>query len=1054
MIKCQNCDYENSDDSRFCNQCGTQFETPGDISEIPTMTRQTPIEDLNPGSTFAGRYQIIEELGIGGMGTVYKAVDTTINEKVALKLINPEIATNRKTIERFQNELRFARQVSHKNVCRMYHFSKEKDTHYIVMEYIRGENLKSMVRMTKQLSVRTAVSVAKQVCEGLAEAHHMGVVHRDLKPSNIMIDRVGNARIMDFGIARSMTAQGITGTGVMVGTPEYMSPEQVEGKKADERSDIYSLGIILYEMVTGRVPFGGDTPLSIALKHKNEIPRNPKKINAQIPEALSQIIMKCLEKKAEKRYQSAAELLQDLNEVEKMLPTTESHIPRRKPVTTREITVKFSLKKILVPACIAAAIIILSLFGWRYFFGEPGAVPLEETVKVAVISFQNQTGNDNYNYLQEAIPNLLITSLEQNRYIRVITWERLHDLLKQLGREDVEVIDRDLGFELCRHEGVDAIVLGSFIKAEETFATDVKVLDVETKNLIKSTSSRGIGVDSILNKQIDELSREISRGVGLSEKKARPSKVQIAEVTTKNMEAYNYFLRGREDLEKFYFADARWSLEKAVELDPEFALAHLYLARVYSLLGNSVRTKDEIEKFKKFGRKKVKGLDGLYTEAFMATLENTEKGQENYFKILKEIASKYPDEKRVHFDLAKYYQGQGMIQKAIEEFNKALKLDPKFGYAINQLAYLYSGMNEFETALEYFKEYAAVSPGDANPYDSMGEMYFRMGKLDESIERFKQAIKVKPDFPSGWKISYIFALKENYIEAFKWIDQHISQAPSLPLKSHGYQLKAFYYYILGNLEQAFATVDKAEELAWKENDMNLVDLAYRMKLWICYEWGKFELFRDYAKKRMEFRTSNKIGEENYNNILYNFYEGVIDVKSGKIEEAKSKLKAIQALLPELESKLAQETKITTYDYLHILILIEEGSADQAIDFIKKMPPPKVSFNLIMTFVRRNLPFDDDLMARALLKKGEMNKAIADYERITRLNLDIGLDRPLIHPLSCYRLAKLYEKTGQFEKAAEQYRKALDIWENADDGLFQVEDSRQRLVALKSKTSSR
>jgi len=1054
MIKCQNCDYENLDDSRFCSQCGTQFETPGDISEIPTMTRQTPIEDLNPGSTFAGRYQIIEELGIGGMGTVYKAVDTTINEKVALKLINPEIATNKKTIERFQNELRFARQVSHKNVCRMYHLSKEKDTHYIVMEYIRGENLKSMVRMTKQLSVRTAVSVAKQVCEGLAEAHRMGVVHRDLKPSNIMIDRVGNVRIMDFGIARSMTAQGITGPGVMVGTPEYMSPEQVEGKKADERSDIYSLGIILYEMVTGRVPFGGETPLSIALKHKNEIPRNPKKINVQIPEALSQMIMKCLEKKAERRYQSAAELLHDLDEVEKRLPTTESDIPRRKPVTTREITVKFSMKKILVPACIAAAIIILSLFGWRYFFGEPGAVPLEETVKVAVISFQNQTGNANYNYLQEAIPNLLITSLEQNRYIRVITWERLHDLLKQLGREDVEVIDRDLGFELCRHEGVDAIVLGSFIKAEETFATDVKVLDVETKNLIKSTSSRGIGVDSILNKQIDELSREISRGVGLSEKKARPPKVQIAEVTTKNMEAYNYFLRGREDLEKFYYPDARWSLEKAVELDPEFALAHLYLARVYSLLGNSVRMKEEIEKFKKFGRKKVKGLDGLYTEAFMATLENSEKGQEKYFKLLKEIVSKYPDEKRVHFDLAKYYQGQGMTQKAIEEFNKALKLDPKFGYAINQLAYLYSGMNEFETALEYFKEYAAVSPGDANPYDSMGEMYFRMGKLDESIERFKEAIEVKPDFPSGWKISYIYALKENYDEAFKWIDQHISQAPSLPLKSYGYQLKAFYHYILGNLEQAFKTVDKAEELAWKENDTSLVDLAYRMKLWICYEWGRIELFRDCAKDRMEFRTRNNIGDENYNNILQNFYEGVIDVRSGQIEEAKSKLKAIQALLPELESKLAKETKMTTLDYLHILILIEEGSADEAIEFIKKMPPPKVSFNLIMTFIRRNLPFDDDLMARALLKKGEINKAIADYERITTLNLNIGLDRPLIHPLSCYRLAKLYEETGQFEKAAEQYRKALNIWENADEGLSQMEDSRQRLAALKSKTSSR
>ena len=333
-------------------------------------------------------------------------------------------------------------------------------------------------------------------------------------------------------------------------------------------------------------------------------------------------------------------------------------------------------------------------------------------------------------------------------------------------------------------------------------------------------------------------------------------------------------------------------------------------------------------------------------------------------------------------------------------------------------------------------------------------MYFYMGKLDESIEKFKEALEVKPDFPSGWKISYIYALKEDYDEAFKWVDQYISTAPSLPLKSLGYQLKAFYYYILGDLEQAFKTVDKAEELAWKENDMNLVDVAYRMKLWICYEWGKIELFRDYAQKRMEFRTKNNIGDENYNNILSNFYEGVIDVKSGQIEMAKSKMAAIQDILPKLEPKLAEELKMTTLDYLHILILLEEGSADEAIELIKKMPPPKVSFNIMVTFIRRNLPFDDDLMARAYLKTGKIDKAIAEYERITALNLDIGLDRPLIHPLSRYRLAKLYEEIGQIEKAAEQYRKALDIWENTDEGLPAVEDAKQRLAALKSKSSSR
>jgi serine/threonine protein kinase len=206
------------------------------------------------------------------MGKVYKAHDTEIKEKIALKLIKPEISADKKTIERFQNELKFARKIGHRNVCRMYDLNKEEGSYYITMEYVSGEDLKSFIRRVGQLPSGKAISIAKQVAEGLAEAHRLGVIHRDLKPSNIMIDKDGNARIMDFGIARSMEMKGITGAGVMIGTPEYMPPEQAEAKEVDQRSDIYSLGVILYEMVTGRVPFEGDTALSIAMKHKGEEP--------------------------------------------------------------------------------------------------------------------------------------------------------------------------------------------------------------------------------------------------------------------------------------------------------------------------------------------------------------------------------------------------------------------------------------------------------------------------------------------------------------------------------------------------------------------------------------------------------------------------------------------------------------------------------------------------------------------------------------------------------------------------------------------------------------
>ncbi len=254
---------------------------------------------------FAGRYEVIEEVGRGGMGRVYKVFDQKIKETVALKLINPEIGLNEKAIERFRNELRFARKISHRHVCRLYDLGETGFTHFITMEYVEGEDLKRFIKKSGQLTPAKAVSIARQVCEGLAEAHRLGVIHRDLKPQNIMIDRDGNARIMDFGIARFLEGDGVTASGVMMGTPEYTSPEQNELREVDKRADIYSLGVILFEMVTGRVPFEGETPLSIAMKHKSETPRNPRELNPHVSAALADVIIRCLEKDRKKRYQSA-----------------------------------------------------------------------------------------------------------------------------------------------------------------------------------------------------------------------------------------------------------------------------------------------------------------------------------------------------------------------------------------------------------------------------------------------------------------------------------------------------------------------------------------------------------------------------------------------------------------------------------------------------------------------------------------------------------------------------------------------------------------------------
>ena len=388
-MKCPQCQTDNPNSTRFCGFCGTTLH-PQKVSAA-TETLQTPLRELARGRVFANRYDIIEQLGRGGMGTVYKVFDKKIEEDVAIKVLKPEIANEINTIARFSNELKLARKITNKNVCKMFDLNEHEGQHFITMEYVPGEDLKSFIKRSGQVSIGKALSIGKQICLGLTEAHRLGVVHRDLKPSNIMIDKEGNAKIMDFGIARSTEAKGITEAGVIMGTPEYMSPEQVEGDEVDTRSDIYSLGVILYELVTGNAPFKGKTPISIAFKHKTDTPQEPSEFNIQVNEALSRMILKCLEKDRKRRYQSVDELLEDLKKIEAETPTTSQLKSQEKVDTAVETRTSFSLKKILLPPIILLSVLAVILI-LIWIFGNKDPAPAEEEfTKGAVLLEDNLT---------------------------------------------------------------------------------------------------------------------------------------------------------------------------------------------------------------------------------------------------------------------------------------------------------------------------------------------------------------------------------------------------------------------------------------------------------------------------------------------------------------------------------------------------------------------------------------------------------------------------------------------------------------------------------------
>jgi len=1042
-MKCPTCHSDNSDTSHFCSDCGTRLDSAA--AEPFTRTLETPTGELSRGIVFAGRYEVIEQLGRGGMGVVYRAFDKKIQEEIAIKLLKPEITAEKRLVQRFSNELRTARRVSHHNVCRMHDLHEEGETLYITMEYVAGEDLKKVIRRMGSLTIGKTLSIARQVAEGLVEAHKLGVIHRDLKPSNVMIDSQGNAKIMDFGIARSMAGAGLTAEGVMIGTPEYMSPEQVEGQGTDGRSDLYSLGVILYEMITGRVPFDGDTPLAVAFKQKNETPQDPRKLNPQISEDLRRLVLRCLEKDRAKRYQTAEELLADLSVIEAGLPTSERPTPRRTRVTSREITVKFTVRKLIVPVAAALGLVLAGVVVWRLFFAPVVPGPAGKH-SVAVITFENQTGDRAYDYLQDAIPNLLITSLEQSPYIRVTSWERLRDLSKQAGREGETVIDRDLGFELCRMEGIQTIVLGSFVKAGEAFATDVKVLDVGTKAILNTVSSRGDGVDSILKRQIDELSREIVRGFsrGVRGFKARPS--PITEATTSSLDAYNAFLRGREEYDKYYLADARKSFEEAVRLDPEFAMAYSYLVAVDLALGHTESSRQALRKVEEYGNR-VKGKEGLQIKAQLAQL--VERDNAKLGELLRKITVDYPEEKRGWYDLGVYHAQGQRYAEAQACFEKALALDPRFGPSLNYLAYVLSYQGKFDEAVKEFQLYASVSPGDANPHDSLGDLYFQMGKLGEAQAEYEAALRIKPDFGSDIRISYLHALTEDYAGALKWADQYIASAPSSGRKAIGTELKAVYHYLFGNVRRALEELDTARGLLTSENDVNAINSIFRAKIWVCYDWGLRDLYLTFAKERFDYRAANRIPTELFNKVLYTFYLGLDDVRENRPDQAEQKLTEIKAAAESETDQGALFWTKNSYYFLLSQMRLSQGRGAEAAEAYVKMGETSIIVGQIGTILQNNIPLIRDVPARAWLADGKTGKAVAEYERLTSAD-PMARRLELLHPFSRLRLARLYEKTGERAKAIAEYEKLAEMWKNADGGLAPVEEVRQRLAALKGR----
>ena len=762
---CPKCHSENPETKQFCADCGTQLiPRSKDVYPEVTETLQTAIRELTTGSTFAGRYQIIEELGKGGMGKVYKVLDKDIEEKIALKLLKPEIAADEELLQRFRNELKIARRIIHHNVCRMYDLGKAEGTHFITMEYVPGENLKSFIRRSGQLTIGKTVSIARQICEGLREAHRLAIVHRDLKPQNIMIDVDGNVRIMDFGIARSPRDKGITGAGIMIGTPEYMSPEQAEAKEVDHRSDIYSLGIILYEMATGKVPFEGDTALSIVMKHKTDIPKDPRGFNPQIPEELGRLILKCLEKEKERRYQRVDEILSALVPIEFVTSTT--GIAAAKVPDTEKILET----------------------GWKK--------------SIAVLPFSNLSPEREQEYFCDGLSEEIINALSHIRELRVVA------RTSAFAFKGKEVDIREVGEKL----NVEAVLEGSVRKAGERLRITAQLINVaDGYHLWSERFDREM--KDVFTIQ-DEVTMEIVEKLKIE--LLGKEKEQVVKRYTDNSEAYNLLLKGRYFWAKRTKEGLKRGLEcvqQALEIDPAYALAHAHIASNFISLGwlGFTRPHEAFPKAKAAAQKALE-IDSLLPQAHSALAwislfydwdwTAAEKG-------FKKALSLNPGLDMAHFGYAVFLECMGRLEEALLAYKKALDLDPLSLQMNADLGARLRIARRYDEAQEQFKKTIEMDPNFGLVHFYMGVLYINKGWYEEAIPEFQKAIELTGGLSWAFgSMGYAYAMLGQKDEAEKILHALEKRSKEEYIRSTTLTLM---YYALGDIDKSFESLEKAME---------------------------------------------------------------------------------------------------------------------------------------------------------------------------------------------------------------------------------------------------